>query len=354
MIYTIKKMYKAFGNFVDRYPELRGVNPIFNQTIIPSEYPKNDDVIKSLEYASSIHKEVRRFLQPYLRPGIKLIDIANIIELKTYELSNQTKSIYKGIGFPVGLSINECAAHWHPLSNDTRTLNKNDVLKIDFGTEANGWIIDSAFTITFDQKYDNLLMAVKDATYTGIKNIGIDVDIAEWGKSIQEVMESYEISLNNQIYPIKSIINLGGHNITKGVIHGGIFLPIADLGDTLPKNYKFKEGVYAVETFGSTGNNQVHEYGDSTLFRINPYNNNTITFEPARKLLYKLKNNFSTLPFTYRYTDISPSMLNILIKNNYVHSYPPLCVNKGAFTAQYEHTVYIGKSKYIFSSNEDY
>ena len=354
MIYITKKMFKAFGKYEDRFSELRGINPIFNQIEMFTEYPSYNDTIKSLEYAASIHKEVRRYLQPYLRPGISFEEIAKIIETKTEELSNQSKSINKGIGFPVGLSVNECAAHYHPKPNESVKLGKDDILKIDFGTEANGWIIDSAFTICFDSKYDNLLTAVNEATNTGIKNIGIDVDIGDWGKQIQEVMESYEISLNNQIYPIKSIINLGGHNITKGVIHGGIFLPIADLGDTLPKNYKFKEGVYAVETFGSTGNNQVHENGDSTLFRINPYNNNTITFEPAKKLLYKLKNNFSTLPFTYRYTDISPSMLNNLIKNNYVHSYPPLCVNKGAFTAQYEHTVYIGKSKYIFSSNEDY
>lgn len=32
-----------------------------------------------------------------------------------------------------------------------------------------GRIIDCAFTVTFNPKYDNLLQAVKDATNTGIK-----------------------------------------------------------------------------------------------------------------------------------------------------------------------------------------
>jgi hypothetical protein len=32
-----------------------------------------------------------------------------------------------------------------------------------------GRIIDCAFTLTFDPKYDNLLAAVKDATNTGVK-----------------------------------------------------------------------------------------------------------------------------------------------------------------------------------------
>ena len=54
-----------------------------------------------------------------------------------------------------------------------------------------------------------------------------------------------------------------------------MFLPAKDLGNKLPANYKFKEGVYAIETFGSTGANKTTEIGKSTLFRINPnYLNN--------------------------------------------------------------------------------
>ena len=35
-----------------------------------------------------------------------------------------------------------------------------------------GRIIDSAFTVSFNPKYDRLLEAVKDATNTGVKNAG--------------------------------------------------------------------------------------------------------------------------------------------------------------------------------------
>ena len=37
----------------------------------------------------------------------------------------------------------------------------DDVCKIDFGTHVNGRIIDSAFTVTFNPKYDRLKEAVK-------------------------------------------------------------------------------------------------------------------------------------------------------------------------------------------------
>jgi methionyl aminopeptidase len=374
MIYIIKKMFKTCGDYVNIYHELYGVNPIFNKIYIPLKYPSKIDIIGSLEYASTVHKEVRRFLQLYLRPGIKLLDIAKLIEFKTIELSNQSKSINKGIGFPVGLSVNECSAHYHPTSSDNSILTKDDIIKIDFGTEANGWIIDSAFTVCFDPKYNQLIAAVKAATQYGLANIGVDVNIGEWGKEIQEVMESYEITLNGKTHHIRAINNLGGHNITKGIIHGKIFLPIVDMRNTLSHNNRFKEGVYAVETFGSTGDNYANEIGESTLYRINP-NKQLDTSElnselnsklnsklnvDSIKLLNKIRSKFNTLPFTNRYIELFnmsnyKKNLENLSNNNYLHSYPPLYVNKGAYTAQYEHTVYISENKkIIFSRGEDY
>ena len=35
-----------------------------------------------------------------------------------------------------------------------------------------GHIVDSAFTVSFNPKYDRLLEAVRDATNTGVKNAG--------------------------------------------------------------------------------------------------------------------------------------------------------------------------------------
>ena len=76
------------------------------------------EIIKSLEKAGSIHKKVRTDVKKIIKPGIKLLEIAEFIEKKTIEYSDPKHSINKGIGFPVGLSINECAAHYHPPPND--------------------------------------------------------------------------------------------------------------------------------------------------------------------------------------------------------------------------------------------
>ena len=43
-----------------------------------------------------------------------------------------------GLGFPTGLSLNHCAAHYTPNAGDNTVLQYDDVLKIDFGTQIEG------------------------------------------------------------------------------------------------------------------------------------------------------------------------------------------------------------------------
>lgn len=334
-----------------------GVNRLTIETFeIDTPSKTNADIIHSLQKAGKIHKQVRQHLHTsnILTPGTSLVSIANEIETKTRQLtlSSGYTSIYGGIGFPVGLSINECAAHFHPLQTDTRVLQQSDIIKVDYGVEIEGWIIDSAFTVYFDEsneEYANLTKGVREATYTGIKNAGIDVDINDWAGSIKEVMESYDI------HPIT---NLGGHNILKEIIHGGVFLPsVPTLNLQVPR---FMEGVYAIETFGSTDQNYTYETGESTIYRINPTapikpSPTNLKMESTKKLYSKLRSTFKTLPFTNRFVECAKTHLEILTKNQYLYSYPPLCVRSGK-TAQYEHTIHISDKGMttVFSRDADY
>ena len=110
------------------------------------------------------------------------------------------KGLEAGLAFPTGCSLNHCAAHYTPNNGDPTVLKYDDVCKIDFGTHINGRIIDCAFTLTFDEKYDQLLKAVREATNTGIKAAGIDVRLCDVGEAIQEVMESYEVEINGKTH----------------------------------------------------------------------------------------------------------------------------------------------------------
>ena len=52
-------------------------------------------------------------------------------------------------------------------TGDQTVLQYDDVMKLDFGTQINGRIIDSAFTVHFNPRYDPLVAAVREATNTG-------------------------------------------------------------------------------------------------------------------------------------------------------------------------------------------
>jgi methionyl aminopeptidase len=105
------------------------------------------------------------------------------------------------------------AAHYTPNPGDMRVLEYDDVMKIDFGTHVRGLLVDCAFTVAFNPKFDNLLLAVKEATNTGIKEAGIDARLCEIGEAIQETMESFEVEIDGKVYPVKAVKNLCGHSI---------------------------------------------------------------------------------------------------------------------------------------------
>lgn len=96
----------------------------------------------------------------------------------------EKEGLERGQAFPTGVSLNNCAAHYTPNYGDETVFKSNDVCKIDFGVHINGYLVDSAFTVTFDPKFKPLLDAVKDATFTGIKTAGIDVRLSEVGENI--------------------------------------------------------------------------------------------------------------------------------------------------------------------------
>ena len=150
------------------------------------------DSIHHMRNGAGVHKIVRKHIREQIKVGMTHTEVVEIIENKVRELTNYTPETFtRGLGFPCGININNIAAHDAPNFNDARTLQQSDVIKIDFGINYNGWITDSAFTHTFDHTFDRLLEAVKEATMTGVKNSGVDVQVGEIGGKIQEVMEVF-------------------------------------------------------------------------------------------------------------------------------------------------------------------
>ncbi|KAH0838097.1 peptidase M24, structural domain-containing protein [Lanmaoa asiatica] len=217
---------------------------------------------QNIRRAAEVHRQVRQRARKFIRPGLSMTEIAEYIEDGTRSLVEEN-GLDAGVGFPTGLSLNNCAAHYTPNAGDTTILQHGDVLKVDFGVHVKGRIIDSAFTLNFEPTYDKLVEAVQAATNTGVKEAGIDTRLGELAGYIQETMESYEVEVDGKVLPVKPIENLSGHSINLYQIHGGKSVLLVKNEDQT----KMEEGDYfAIETFGSTGRGRVVENGECSHY----------------------------------------------------------------------------------------
>ncbi|AYV78433.1 MAG: metallopeptidase family M24 [Edafosvirus sp.] len=337
----------------------------YDQTLDPIQISNDLNVsekIHNMRRASECHKQVRHILQDKIQPGMSYVDIANLVESNICSRfpNNDLKS---GIGFPTGISVNNIAAHDGANVDDKRILKSDDVCKIDFGTHVGGYIIDSAFTIAFNPKYESLLEAAKDGMWTGIKMAGPDANVNEVSRAIQEAIESYEIELDGKKYPIKSTSNLGGHTIDQYKIHAGK-LVLGQPHKTNENTRMQSNECWAIEVFPTTGEDKMytddkllcnHFMLNSALGKIPKFN-----FKITGAVYTFIKNTRSTLPFSSRWLFDKFGKqyivgLNELIKKGIVATYPPLLGKEGTYNAQFEHTMYLHEyGKEIISNSDDY
>jgi len=317
-----------------------------------------DDMYRDIRIGAEVHRTTRQYFQKWVTAGTSCMDMVNTIEGMNRRLIKES-GLEAGLAFPTGCSLNHCAAHYTPNAGDNTVVNYSDVCKIDFGVHVNGRVIDCAFTLAFDNKYDNLLKAVRAATNTGIKEAGIDARINEVSAAIQETMESYEIELDGKTYPIKPIRNLNGHSIAPYQIHAGKTVPIVKGGE----HTRMEENeVYAIETFGSTGKGVVQDDMECSHYMkdFNAPSNPPLRMTKSKQLWSLINKNFGTLAFCRRWLDRLGETryllgLKDLCDKGVVEAYPPLCDIKGCYTAQYEHTIVLRPTcKEVVTRGDDY
>jgi len=315
------------------------------------------DMYNEIRCAAEAHRQTRQHIQRWVKPGMKMIDICEELE-KTGRALIAEQELEAGLAFPTGCSRNHVAAHYTPNAGDTTVLEYDDVVKMDFGTHIKGRIIDCAWTLSFNPRYDPLLKGVQEATEMGIKTAGIDARLCDVGAAIQEVMESHEIELDGKTYQVKSIRNLNGHSISPYQIHSGKTVPIIKGGETTVME---ENEFYAIETFGSTGKGHVHEDMECSHYMKNfDVGHVPLRLQKSKTLLNTINKNFGTLAFCRRWLDrLGESRYLMALKDlgekGIVDPYPPLVDIKGCYTAQYEHTILLRPTcKEVISRGTDY
>ncbi|XP_061709833.1 methionine aminopeptidase 2 [Cydia pomonella] len=317
----------------------------------------HQDIYQEIRHAAEAHRQTRQYMRDWIKPGMTMIQICEELESTARRLIGED-GLKAGLAFPTGCSRNHCAAHYTPNTGDTTVLEYDDVVKIDFGTHINGRIIDCAFTLHFNPRYDPLVKGVQEATEAGIKASGVDVRLCDVGAAVQEVMESHEVELDGTVYQVKPIRNLNGHSIGPYRIHAGKTVPIVKGGETTRME---ENEFYAIETFGSTGRGQVHDDMDCSHYMKNfDQQFVPLRLQSSKQLLNLINKNFSTLAFCKRWLERAGASryamaLKDLCDKGVVDAYPPLCDVKGSYTAQFEHTILLRPTcKEVISRGDDY
>lgn len=107
-----------------------------------------NDFLAEYREGAEIHRQTRAWAQKNIKPGMTLTEIAEGIEDCTRALTghqglDEGDNLIAGVGFPTGLSINHCAAHYTPnTTSKPWVLGEKDVLKVDFGVHVNQRIVD--------------------------------------------------------------------------------------------------------------------------------------------------------------------------------------------------------------------
>ena len=78
-----------------------------------------DTTYENIRRGAEVHRLVRKHARRWIKPGMSMTAIAENIEDGTRALVEET-GLESGIGFPTGLSLNNCAAHYTPNAGDTQ------------------------------------------------------------------------------------------------------------------------------------------------------------------------------------------------------------------------------------------
>jgi methionyl aminopeptidase len=277
--------------------------------------------------AGKIASEVREYARTEDHTGRTLSEICNDVENEIVKRGGEP-------AFPVNVSLNEIAAHYTAEPDDPTIVKNSDVLKIDVGVHIDGFIADTAVTVSFDSKYQDLIDIAQRALDEAIGIARSNTRVSDIGRIIEKTITKYGC---------KPIQNLSGHSLERYTIHAGKSIPnIWTIGHSFNLSV---DNVYAIEPFVTTNDGQgiVYEGKIKNIFGV--ASRKRTKDQTADEFLEYLWNKFKTLPFALRWVvndyekKEALSLLATLIKKKNVHAYPILVEGANRIVVQAEHTI---------------
>ena len=285
--------------------------------------------IKAGKIASQVKEESRKIV----KVGSRLLEIAETLERMIKEKGGQP-------AFPLNLSLNELAAHYTPYKGDETEIKKGDVIKIDMGVHVDGYVADTAYTISFSEAHEKLSEASKQALENAIAVVKPGALISDISSKIEETILGYGFN---------PVSNLTGHGLENYHLHAEPQIPNVKFQGTK----RLSEGqTIAIEPFATTGAGRIKETEPILIFMfIKP---RPVRNQDARKIIEYVQ-RYNGLPFAERWLTSSEAIgfglpdslfkiriaLKELREKGVIYDYAPLKEIANGFVSQHEHTVIV-------------
>jgi methionyl aminopeptidase len=287
--------------------------------------------------AGEISIEVKKLLREMTKVGTSALELCEAGEAKIIELGGKW-------AFPLNVSINNIAAHYSSPPEDDLVIKKGDMVKIDCGVHVDGYVADTAFTVSFGKNHKDLIKASEEATKAATDLIRPGIMTDRLGDEIEDTIRSYGY---------RPIRELSGHQLDQNMLHGPITIPNIKGA----KGVKLEEGqAFAIETFASTGTGSIHQdESRCMIYQLipQPVKLRLSASRAARKVILAKYRDF---PFCVRWIAKELTYpqarlaLSDMTKKGQIKNHPPLCDEEGSFVSQAEHTVVLTENSRVITT----
>lgn len=307
-----------------------------------------------MDTLAAIHDTIEKRVLAMLRPGVLPADVVLFIEDQiAYELSKLGADVSGSIAFPVGVNVNACAAHWSYVGAQLPALARDDVVKVDFGVQLGGRIIDAAFTATFSNKHAALVECAMQACMAGAR---CAVEQGGGSNNVQVPPITAVIHETIKRLGFRPVADLCGHSIDSYRVHGTKVVP----NYPVPWSQTMVDGdVFTIEPFvtNRTGHTRL-DNEDVSHYMRNYHQRPTVPLSISS--LVPAVSSHGTLAFNPRWVPAEERrLLPGLVRSGLYNAYAPIHeVDPDARVAHFETTLGVASGVVVsyknYGSSADY
>jgi len=286
------------------------------------------DELEAYRRGGQIISQLRKTVPTFVHEGGLVRELCERVEAEILALGAQP-------AFPCNVGINEVAAHYTSPWDDASVLPKESVVKVDFGVHIDGYLNDSAVTVSLNPVYNSMIHVAEEALRSGVERIAHGIRFSDVGEQIQKAIAQYGC---------KPIRNLTGHKVERYTVHAGKSVP--NVAGPAPGRFEVGE-VYAIEPFVTVREAAGRVEDADQVFIYRAVRDRGVRSEAARKIVEYVRRTYRTLPFASRwlYSSLGKEVVqdgfSETLKAKCISGYPVLVEASGKAVTQAEHTVIV-------------